>query len=81
MSERLDRIEAILEGHGLVMVELRTRQEVTQNHLDRIDGAIERLTDKIDLTNTLIVDLANVVYTMANRQDDHENRINRLEQP
>ena len=79
MSDRLDRIEAILEGHGLVMVGLRTRQEVTQNHLDRIDGAIERLTDKIDRTNTLIVDLANVVYTMANRQDDHENRINRLE--
>ena len=65
MSARLDRIEAILEGHTLVMVELRTRQEVTQNHLDRIDGAIERLTDKIDRTNTLIVDLANVVYTMV----------------
>ena len=86
MSDRLDRVEMLLESHGLAMAELRTRQEVTSNHLDRIDNALDRLTEqssqlniKIDLTNTLIVDLANVVYTMANRQDDHESRINRLE--
>ena len=88
MSDRLDRIEMLLESHGLAMAELRTRQEVTSNHIDRIDGAIERLTEqgselniKIDRTNSLITELANIVFAVTNRQDDHENRINRLEQP
>ena len=88
MSNRLDRIEMLLESHGLAMAELRTRQEVTSNHIDRIDRAIERLTEqgselniKIDRTNSLITELANIVFAVTNRQDDHENRINQLEQP
>jgi septation ring formation regulator EzrA len=87
MSERLDRIEALLEGHGLAMAELRTRQEVTQLHIDRIDGAIERLTEQSSqLTeqssqlNDKLDRLANIVLRIHNRQDDHEDRINRLEQ-
>ena len=86
MSDRLDRVEMLLESHGLAMAELRTRQEVTSNHLDRIDNALDRLTEqssqlniKIDRTNTIVNELANIIYAVANRQDDHESRINRLE--
>ena len=59
------------------MAELRIRPEVTSNHLDRIDKAIERLTEqglqlniKSDRTSTMVTELANIVYAVANRQQD-----------
>ena len=73
MSERLDRIEAGLD---------ETRKIVESNAraiLALTNQGIE-LNDKIDRTNAIVTQLANIVYAVANRQDDHENRINRIEQ-
>jgi ribosomal protein L12E/L44/L45/RPP1/RPP2 len=61
MSDRLDRIENLLEAHGMAMADLRAKQEVTQLHLDRIDSAIERLTEQTAATDAKIDRLANIV--------------------
>lgn len=72
MSDRLDRAEALLEAHGNAMADLATKQEITQRQIDSLVVAVER-------TNAIVVELANVVYQTANRQEDHEHRITRLE--
>jgi chromosome segregation ATPase len=88
MSEdRLDRIENLLEAHGMAMADLRAKQEVTQLHLDRLtqqgielNTKIDRLAEQSAATDAKLDRLANIVLKIHNRQDDHEDRINRLEQ-
>lgn len=65
MSERLDQIEKLIESNARAILSL-TNQSV-------------ELNTKIDRTNAIIVELANVVYAVSNRQEDHEHRITRLE--
>jgi TolA-binding protein len=65
MSDRLDQIERLVESNAKAILSL-TNQSV-------------ELNTKIDRTNAIIVELANVVYAVSNRQEDHEHRITRLE--
>jgi TolA-binding protein len=65
MSDRLDQIEKLVESNARAILSLTNQ------------GA--ELNAKIDRTNAIIVELANVVYAVSNRQDDHEHRIARLE--
>jgi TolA-binding protein len=65
MSERLDQIEKLIESNARAILSL-TNQSV-------------ELNTKIDRTNAIIVELANVVYAVSNRQEDHAHRITRLE--
>jgi TolA-binding protein len=65
MSERLDRIEQIVESNSRAILALAEQ------------GA--ELNAKIDRTSAIVTELANIVYAVTNRQDDHEHRINRLE--
>jgi TolA-binding protein len=65
MSDRLDQIERLIESNAKAILSL-TNQSV-------------ELNTKIDRTNAIIVELANVVYAVSNRQEDHEHRITRLE--
>jgi TolA-binding protein len=65
MSERLDQIEKLIESNARAILSL-TNQSA-------------ELNTKIDRTNAIIVELANVVYAVSNRQEDHEHRITRLE--
>ena len=74
MSERLDRIEMLLEAHGMAMADMRAKQEVTQRQIDGLATESAKLNSMLDR-------LSNIVLKVHNRQDDHEDRINRLEQP
>ena len=65
MSDKLDQIERLIESNARAILPL-TNQGV-------------ELNTKIDRTNAIIVELANVVYAVSNRQEDHEHRITRLE--
>ncbi len=65
MSDKLEQIEKLIESNAKAILAL-TNQGV-------------ELNTKIDRTNAIIVELANVVYAVSNRQEDHEHRITRLE--
>lgn len=65
MSERLDQIERLVESNARAILAL-TNQGV-------------ELNTKIDRTNAIIVELANIIYAASNRQEDYEHRITRLE--
>ncbi len=65
MSDRLEQIEKLVESNARAILSL-TNQSV-------------ELNTKIDRTNTIIVELANIVYAVSNRQEDQEHRITRLE--
>jgi TolA-binding protein len=65
MSERLDQIERLVESNARAILSL-TNQGV-------------ELNTKIDRTNAIIVELANIIYAVSNRQEDQEHRITRLE--
>jgi TolA-binding protein len=65
MSDRLDQIERLVESNARAILSLT-------------DQSVE-LNTKIDRTNAIIVELANIVYAVSNRQEDHEHRITRLE--
>jgi TolA-binding protein len=65
MSDKLDQIERLIESNARAILSL-TNQSA-------------ELNTKIDRTNAIIVELANVVYAVSNRQEDHEHRITRLE--
>ena len=76
MSERLDRIERLVESNSKAIESwanqtLEYRQQVEEYRRES-EARDRRLNDTL-------TQLANIVYTMANRQDDHESRINRLE--
>ena len=87
LSEPMARL-----GADVVGADPATRNiPVAQMHAEQSGLTIDyRLTTAEDLalagerdrrTNSLITELANIVFAVTNRQDDHENRISRLEQP
>ena len=65
MPDKLEQIEKLIESNAKAILAL-TNQGV-------------ELNTKIDRTNAIIVELANVVYAVSNCQEDHEHRITRLE--
>jgi hypothetical protein len=62
MSDRLDRIEQLIESNAKA-----------------IESLANQSAERDRRTNAIITELANIVYAVTNRQDDHEHRINRLE--
>lgn len=75
MSENLDRIERLIESNAKAILAL-TNQGIELN--TKIDRISTELNEKIDRTNSIVAELANIVLTVANRQDDQEDRITRL---
>jgi peptidoglycan hydrolase CwlO-like protein len=84
MSDRLDRIEKIVESNSRAIeawanesVEFRNRMEIVTEELkaanQRLETTTTRIVDSIEL-------LTQVVVRLDARQQDQENRINRLEQ-
>lgn len=84
MSDRLDRLEKIVESNSKAIeawanesTEFRHRMEATVERLEatteRLEGTTARIVDSIEL-------LTQVVVRLDARQQDQENRINRLEQ-
>ena len=80
MSERLDRIEAgleetckIVESNAKAIMALATHGAELSVRVERTSANVDRLSNNIDR-------LANIVLHVYNRQDDHEDRITRLEQ-
>jgi peptidoglycan hydrolase CwlO-like protein len=73
MSDRLDRIEKLVESNAKAILSLTNQGVELNNKIDRLTEQNAALNNKIDR-------LANIVLPIANRQDDHEDRINRLEQ-
>jgi cell division septum initiation protein DivIVA len=67
MSDRLDRIEALLEGHGMAMADIRARQEITQNQIDSLTA--------------LIADTRQAAFYLLETANNHENRLVKLETP
>jgi peptidoglycan hydrolase CwlO-like protein len=65
-SDRLDRIEKLVESNTK-MIESNAK-------------AIVALTDQSSDLNNKLDRLANIVLKLANNQEDHEDRITRLEQ-
>jgi septal ring factor EnvC (AmiA/AmiB activator) len=72
MSDRLDQIEKLVESNARAILSLTNQSAELNAKIDRTNVAIDR-------TNAIIVELANVVYAVSNRQEDHEHRITRLE--
>jgi chromosome segregation ATPase len=72
MSDRLDRIEALLEAHGNAMADLSTRQEVTQTQ-------IEGLTSRIDSIASLVSDTRLTALYLLQTIENHEDRIRKIE--
>jgi hypothetical protein len=70
MSDRLDRIEKIVESNSRA-IEALANESAEFRH--RMEATTTRLTDTIEL-------LTQVVVRLDARQEDQENRINRLEQ-
>lgn len=94
MSERLDRIEALLEGHGMAMADIRARQEVMQQQHERIQTQQERMQvqqermqvqqeriqNQIESLAALISDTRQASLYMLQTAENHENRLVKLEQ-
>jgi hypothetical protein len=74
MSERLDRIEALLEGHGMAMADLRARQEILQQQQ-------ERSQNQIDSIAALVSDTRQAALYLLETANNHENRLVKLEAP
>jgi septal ring factor EnvC (AmiA/AmiB activator) len=72
MSDRLDQIERLIESNAKAILSLANQSAELNAKIDRTNIAIDR-------TNAIIVELANVVYAVSNRQEDHKHRITRLE--
>jgi hypothetical protein len=74
MSDRLDRIEALLEGHGMAMADLRARQEILQQQQ-------ERTQNQIDSIAALVSDTRQAALYLLETANNHENRLVKLESP
>jgi X-X-X-Leu-X-X-Gly heptad repeat protein len=73
MSDNLERLEKIVESNAKAILALAERDTELSNKIDRLADQSSELNNKLDR-------LANIVLKVHNRQDDHEDRINRLEQ-
>jgi uncharacterized protein YoxC len=71
MSEnRLDRIEKLVESNAKAILSLTNQGVELNNKIDRLNSELNNKLDR----------LANIVEVIANRYEDQEDRINRLEQ-
>jgi hypothetical protein len=70
MSERLDRIEKIVESNAKAIEALANQASEHRQLSETRDSQLKETLDR----------LANIVLRIANRQDDHEDRIVRVEQ-
>jgi hypothetical protein len=73
---RLDRIEKLVESNAKAIRALTERDIELSNKLDRL---AEQTAQQNTATNEKL-GLANIVLRLADRQGDHEDRIDRLEQ-
>ncbi len=88
MSDRLDRIEALLEGHGMAMADIRARQEVMQQQQQRMQEQQQRMQEQQDRTQNQIESIAALVSDtrqaalyLLETANNHENRLVKLEAP
>jgi DNA repair ATPase RecN len=81
MSERLDRIEALLEGHGMAIADIRARQEVMQQQQDRMQQQQDRTQNQIDSIAALVSDTRQAALYLLETANNHENRLVKLEAP
>ena len=94
-EERLDRIEAGLDETRKIVdsnarailaltdqgVELNKKMDRLSTELnDKMDRLSTELNGKLDRTSAIVAELASIVFDTTARQQDHENRINRIEQ-
>jgi hypothetical protein len=87
MTERLDRFEAgleetrkLVESNARAILALATKSAELDATVERTSAAVDRLTVTVERTSVTVDRLANIVLRVYNRQDDHEDRITRLEQ-
>jgi peptidoglycan hydrolase CwlO-like protein len=78
MSEdRLDRIEKLVESNAKAILSL-TNQGVELN--SKIDRLAAQTAEQNTALNNKLDRLATIVEVIVNRYEDHEDRINRIEQ-
>jgi DNA repair ATPase RecN len=81
MSDRLDRIEALLEGHGMAIADIRARQEVMQQQQDRMQQQQDRTQNQIESIAALVSDTRQAALYLLETANNHENRLVKLEAP
>lgn len=88
MSDRLDRIEALMEGHGMAIADIRARQVVMQQQQDRMQEQQDRMQEQQDRTQNQIESIAALVSDtrqaalyLLETANNHENRLVKLEAP
>lgn len=54
-------------------------ERLVESNAKAIESLANQSAERDRRTNAVITELANIVYAVTNRQNDHENRINRLE--
>jgi DNA-binding transcriptional MerR regulator len=65
MSDRLDRIEALLEGHGMAIADIHARQEVMQQQQQRMQEQQQLTQNQIESIAALVHELREAAfYTM-----------------
>ena len=88
MSERLDRIEALLEGHGMSMADIRARAEVIQQQQSRMQEQQQRMQEQqertqsqIDSIAVLVSDTRQAAFYLLETAKNNESRLVKLETP
>ena len=82
MTDRLDRIEAIVEANAIAIGELRDRQDRTQQQLDQLGTRIDQLGTRIDQlgiridqlgakVDAFVEETAQVIVTLAESIEDN----------
>jgi peptidoglycan hydrolase CwlO-like protein len=84
MSDRLDRLEKIVESNSKAIEAWANESVEFRNRMEIITEELKAANQRLETTTTRIVDsielLTQVVVRLDARQQDQENRINRLEQ-
>jgi hypothetical protein len=71
-----DKLERLIKSNAKAILALTNQGVELNNKIDRINT---ELNSKLDRTSAIVAELANIVYAVSNRQEDHEHRIGRLE--
>lgn len=75
MTDRLDRIEAIVEANALAIGELRDRQDRTQQQLDQLGIRLDQLGARLDQlgakVDSFVEETAQAVATLAQSIEDN----------
>jgi hypothetical protein len=84
MSDRLDRLEKIVESNSKAIEAWANESVEFRNRMEMITEELTAANQRLETTTTRIVDsielLTQVVVRLDARQQDQENRLNRLEQ-